>query len=235
MTITSAIKPEFSFVRELSTNTASPTRSFAQRIESGESARNIAQERARSFSETGLLGLHFAHGSASNKQDNSYTKSDSNRPYYPSSAEPAQGDDSLKAAPFGVPVKVAEPSNVDAISSSTRISRAARGLDVTSVTLPLSSGPLSPHNLSVGTKANKSLAARAVLKALSNFNGLKNITLRIVEEKQGLTIFIGNAELSPQVIKKMTVKANEIAKTFGVTVKEIFVINRSDRANGFRG
>jgi hypothetical protein len=88
MKITSSLE-SFSSARQTATHGASTT-SFARLLEGGTQARTVLSHRALSFSEAGVLGLHFAHEQGPSAKPTALAYEDSAKPGNSPAAEAAE-------------------------------------------------------------------------------------------------------------------------------------------------
>jgi hypothetical protein len=199
--------------------------SFAARIEAGDRAKTILQERALGFSETGLLGLHYAHDSLNKGKVRSTRDS-----------ELSSRSDAM--APNGTKFfdKAATPSTID--SGTTEMIRYSGQVDVRvavkgriqSAQKPESSLPsLEFTAISVDETPNelKPIVSKIFKQAISQSSPGVRFALKIVETSQGISVVYSETAISINELQEFTDLSQQIAKDFGVTIRRLVVNGKS--------
>ena len=198
--------------------------SFAARIEAGDRAKDIVQDRALGFAEAGLLGLHYAHDS-SNKA--AYW---SERGIRADSTPDAIVPNGTKLYDNAVAISGHEVDavNVRGNSGQTGGNLGTKGAapPVQSAQYPESALPsLDVVVVSTDDTANElpSPFSKSFQKALSPDRPGIKFGLKVIETPHGISIICEESAVSENEIQELTDLAQQIAKDFGVTIRRLVV------------
>ena len=213
-----------------------PAQSFAQLIESGQSAGTITRQRARGFSEAGLMGLHFA--------------SEGSVPRHGEAKPGAASPQAETAASFSAPgvreqpamlagqVLTTEAEGLGAEGGSpgrpalhSGISRSAPFpvLSQTAETLL----PRTQQGETAETASNSSLLSRLTRGLALRTVNPTAIRLSLVSEGNGMAIVLHGFTLNEEESLEFERNARSIAAEFGVTVNRL-IVTGTDGARGMR-
>jgi hypothetical protein len=201
--------------------------SFAERIEAGSSARQVTQERALGFSETGLLGLHYAHDLSIKKVSQSGKQRASFITHQVIAA------DELQACP-GSAIFVATDIDIPTGQGSFFPTNHA---DV-NLNLAKSSPNPVPTNalfeLMTFDAADQPDALRPAIlksfqKAILQSGSDSRLALTIVETPQGISVHCDDKIVCSDSIEEFAELALQIAKDFGVTIRSLVVTRNTSK------
>ena len=195
--------------------------SFAARIEAGDRAKNILQERALSFSETGLLGLHYANDALNKMTGQSVSAIGTG------SLPDITGANIIKLFDNAATPPANEPTDI----LITRYSGPAGGYSVSnepaqSATKPGSSLPLAEIVvIDPDVAANECVPTVSKIRkqaAAQNSPGVR-FGLKVVEMPHGISVICEESAVSENEIQELTDLAQQVAKDFGVTIRRLIV------------
>lgn len=199
-------------------------RSFAERVEAGESARQLTQERALGFSETGLLGLHYAHHLSNSQKahvDKEWLHAALPR------ALATEDEKMLSAAPsdFFANNHMLRAPLPDIPTSGCSIKRDFASSVIRLVPVACASEPLA---ISIAEHADTAElpVSRSFQQAVVQSSEKFRPGLRIVGAPQGMSVLCDQEIISNNSLEEFTELAHQIAKDFGVTVLR-FVVNKN--------
>jgi hypothetical protein len=199
--------------------------SFAARIEAGERAKDIVQDRALGFSEAGLLGLHYAHDSSSN------AAAQAGRNYRTDFTPEANITIDERLIDKSVVISDSQTLSINILPSGGQTSgnvdaaRSNRFLRNPATSLP------SLEVMVVGNDetANElpSPVSKLFQKAISQSRPGIKFGLKIIETPHGISVICEESSVSEIEFQELTDLAQQIAKDFGVTIQRLVVNGKS--------
>lgn len=195
--------------------------SFAARIEAGDRAKDIVQDRALGFSEAGLLGLHYAHGLSSNVADQSGQNNGTD--FTPEALIPigAKLIDNAVVSSGNQTVSINVPRNSGPTSGYVDATGSNRYLPNPATSLP----SLEVKVVGADETANEMPSAVSKLfhNAISQSRPGIKLSLKIIETPHGISVICEESSVSEIEIQELTDLAQQIAKEFGVTIRRLVV------------
>jgi hypothetical protein len=197
--------------------------SFAERIEAGSSARQVTRERALGFSETGLLGLHYAHN-LSNKQ-----ATPPKMQHIPIAKSYRITTEKLSVRPD---VAISSPANKDVPKYNITFAP----MDSKEISLRLAKNDLNYSSsanrcelmaVDVGDQADTIQPAtlKSFQKAILQTGSKFRVALKIIETSQGISVQCDEELFYDDTLEEFSELASQIAKDFGVTIRGL-IVNR---------
>jgi hypothetical protein len=197
--------------------------SFAKRIEAGGSARQITQDRALGFSETGLLGLHYAHN---------FSNKIMGRPAPSNLLATVTNPAAVNSIPVPEEFGVQSSSNVQKFRI-TQVQESANEATTPKDTFkndficeitPLPFVLMSTDVADTPAQL-KPVILNAFEQAILRRSTETRLALRVVETLQGISVICDAEMVSSNDVIEFTDIANKVAMDFGVTVRRL-VVNR---------
>ena len=195
--------------------------SFAARIEAGERAKDIVQDRALGFSEAGLLGLHYAHDSSNNLSEQSGRNGGTD---ITPEAMVATGATLFDGAVLIADIEPAS-NNVPRNNGQTMGSVDATGSNRSLQKLAPSSPSLEVLVVGADETANELLSPVSKLfqKAILQSRPEHKFGLKVIETPNGISVICEDSSVSEAESQEFIDLAQQIAKDFGVTIRRLVV------------
>ena len=214
-----------------------PAQSFAQLIESGQSAGAITRQRARGFSEAGLMGLHFApDGSVPHHAEGKPVTVRSQEESAASFTVPDLGEESAVLAGQLRTARAEElggeggsPRQQPALHSGSSSSAPLPALTQTAETLL----PKTQQDETAWATSSSSLISRLTDRLPLRTVNLAKVKLSLVSEGKGMAIVLQGCTLDEEASLEFELNARRVATEFGVTVNRL-IVTGTDNASGMR-